>query len=154
MSRLPTLLMPLAWLLAVTAHAQAADDPLQSPDCVAARKRLDAAQDQGMTPQMRALRQQVANACLRARADPPRPARLARPAEAVPSTIAPPPRVAVPSAPPSPTVPAVPQPSQVTRCDAGGCWDNNGQRLNRSGNQLVNPQGQFCTQQGTVLVCP
>ena len=152
MLRLSTVL--LACLLGAGASAQTVDDPLQSPACLAARERLDAAQDQGMTPQRRALRQQVANACLRAKADPPRPARLARPAEAVPSTIAPPPRVAVPSTLPLPTVPRSPPPAQVTRCDAGGCWDNSGQRLNRSGNQLVNPQGQFCTQQGTVLVCP
>ncbi|WP_156373225.1 hypothetical protein [Pseudorhodoferax sp. Leaf267] len=151
MLRITALLLTCLW--AGMACAQV-DDPLQSPACLAARERLDAAQGQGMTPQRRALRQEVANACLRAQADPPRPARLARPAEAVPSTIAPPPQVATPSALPSPTAPPAPQPAQVTRCDAGGCWDNNGQRLNRSGNQLVNPQGQFCTQQGTVLVCP
>lgn len=146
--------MPLACLLAGTAFAQPSDDPLQSPACLVARQRLDAAQPQGMTPQMRALRQQVADACLRARADPPRAARPTRPAEAVPATVAPPPRVSVPSSLPAPTVAVPPQPAQVTRCDAGGCWDNSGQRLNRSGNQLLNPQGKFCTQQGTVLVCP
>ena len=142
-------------LLASLGLAQAADDPLQSPACLAARAQLDTAEAQAARERLPALRQQVAKDCLRASADPPRPARLARPAESVPSTIAPPPRVAAPSAFPSPTPSLAPvQPSQVTRCDAGGCWDNSGQRLNRSGNQLVNPQGQFCTQQGTVLVCP
>ena len=156
MPRLPSLLVALAGLLAASAFAQVADDPLQSPGCLAARARLDAAQAQGEgpTPQLRALRQQVAQVCLRAQADPPRPARLARPAEAVPSTLAPPPRVPMPSALPAPGVPAPTMPTQTTRCDAGGCWDQNGQRLNRSGNLLVNPQGQFCTQQGTVLLCP
>lgn len=134
--------------------AQAADDPLQSPACLHARQQLDAALAQAERPRLPALRQQVAHDCLRANADPPRPARLARPAETVPSTIAPPPRVAAPSALPAPPLAPPAQPAQVTRCDAGGCWDTSGQRLNRSGAQLVNPQGQLCTQQGTVLLCP
>jgi hypothetical protein len=171
MPRLPTLLLILTGLLATTALAQAQDDPLQSPACLAARQRLDAAQAeaQRLTPQLRALRRQVADVCLRARADAPRAARLARPAEAVPSTVAPPPQVPAPGAlasparpavpaspavPAAPAIPSAPQPAQVTRCDAGGCWDSSGQRLNRSGALLVNPQGQMCTQQGTVLVCP
>lgn len=163
MRRLPSPRALMRWLLCcaslASTWAQAADDPLQSPACLSARQRLDAAQAEGrgLTPQLRALRQQVADVCLRARADTPRPARLARPAETVPSTVAPPPRVSVPPAMPRPAVPVTPTapaPSQVTRCDAGGCWDSNGQRLNRSGGLLVNPQGQLCTQQGTVLVCP
>jgi hypothetical protein len=162
MPRLPTLLLILTSLLATAGLAQAQDDPLQSPACLAARQRLDAAQAeaQRLTPQLRALRRQVADVCLRARADAPRAARLARPAEAVPSTVAPPPQVPAPGAlgnparPAAPAIPSAPQPAQVTRCDAGGCWDSSGQRLNRSGALLVNPQGQMCTQQGTVLVCP
>jgi hypothetical protein len=171
MTCLPTSLLILTSLLTTAALAQAQDDPLQSPACLAARQRLDAAQAeaQRLTPQLRALRRQVADVCLRARADAPRAARLARPAEAVPSTVAPPPQVPAPGAlasparpavpaspavPAAPAIPSAPQPAQVTRCDAGGCWDSSGQRLNRSGALLVNPQGQMCTQQGTVLVCP
>ena len=156
MHTLHTLLLPLACLCAAAAFAQGEDDPLQSPACLSARQRLDAAQAeaQRLTPQLRALRQQVAEVCLRARADTPRAARLARPAEAVPSSVAPPPRVMAPAALPTPAAPLPPTPTQVTRCDAGGCWDSSGQRLNRSGNLLVNPQGRLCTQQGTVLACP
>lgn len=161
--RMPRLLLALpagltGLLLASAALAQPAPvsgDPLQSPACVEARRLLDAAEAEGpgARPRMAALRERVANACLRASADTPAPSRVARPAEAVPSTLAPAPRVPAPSVLPPPALPSVPQPTQVTRCDAGGCWDTSGQRLNRSGNQLVTPQGQFCSQQGTVLVC-
>jgi hypothetical protein len=156
MPHLRTLLICLASLAALPTFAQTADDPLQSPACLSARQKLDdaPAARQGLTPQLRALRQRVADACLRAQADPPRPARLARPPEAVAPTLAPvplmpaPPVLSVPTTPPAP-----PQPTQVMRCDDGGCWDSQGQRLNRSGHQLINPQGQFCAQQGTVLIC-
>jgi len=160
---LALLLIAALPLLAPAQGPSRAGDPLQSPACLAAREALDAAmaQTQPAPQRLQSLRQRVAADCLHAAADPPRPARLARPPEAVapitpvtPVIPAPPAAAGMPRAPAAPMPPAVPQPAQVGRCDAGGCWDNGGQRLNRSGAYLVDPQGRLCTQQGTVLSCP
>lgn len=157
----------LAWALAAlasgaTAQASAGDDALKSPACLAARERLDAimAEDKPDIVRLRAARQRGARACFRSEADAERPSRADRPQMAMPRAAGPATALPVPSVPPrapgAPTAatPSVPQPQQVVRCDAGGCWDGNGQRLNRAGQQLVNPQGRLCTQQGTVLNCP
>jgi hypothetical protein len=67
---------------------------------------------------------------------------------------------AVPAAP-APGLPA-PQPTTVQRaeppavltaCDALGCWDSQGRRLERAGPLLLGPQGP-CTAQGGRLNCP
>lgn len=140
-------------------------DALKSPACLAARERLEAimAEDKPDIVRLRAARQRGARACFRAEADAAeqQPARLERPRIVLPPPGTP---VPVPAAPVVPSVPATAgvapspapavQPAQVPRCDAGGCWDAQGQRLNRVGSQLANPQGQLCTQQGTVLSCP
>ncbi|MDF2457766.1 MAG: hypothetical protein K0S79_182 [Nitrospira sp.] len=42
---------------------------------------------------------------------------------------------------------------RMTNCDAGGCWDNQGTRYNRSGGTLIGPRGA-CVQTGTALRCP
>ena len=42
---------------------------------------------------------------------------------------------------------------RMTRCDAGGCWDNQGTRYNRSDGKLVGPRGA-CVQTGPTLRCP
>ncbi len=170
--RLALLLIAALPLVAQAQAPSRGGDPLQSPACLAARQALDAAmaQERPAPQRLQGLRQRVAADCLQAAADPPRPARLARPPEAVapvtpvtpvmpvmpvtPVIPAPPAAAGVPRAPAAPMPPAVPQPAQVGRCDAGGCWDNSGQRLNRSGAYLVDPQGRLCTQQGTVLSCP
>lgn len=147
---------PTVLLLALALAARAEGDPLKSPACMAAREQLDAeeAVARPVLERLRAAREQVARACLRAAADPPRPARAASPQQVVPpigtQPLRPPPSPALPPA----TAPAAPQPAQVQRCDAGGCWDAQGQRLNRAGNHLVDPQGRMCTQQGSVLSCP
>jgi len=41
----------------------------------------------------------------------------------------------------------------VTACDAGGCWDSEGRRLERAGPLLLGPQGA-CTLQGALLNRP
>lgn len=141
-------------------------DALKSPACLAARERLEAimAEAKPDIVRLRAARQRGARACFRAEADAAeqQPARLERPRIVLPPPGTPVPVPAPPTLPavpgvtpaPAPTPSPVPQPAQVQRCDAGGCWDAQGQRLNRVGPQLVNPQGQLCTQQGTVLSCP
>jgi hypothetical protein len=143
--------------LAMGAAAMSLDDALKSPACLAARERLDAimAEQKPDIVLLRAARQRAARACFRAEADAPPPSRAERPLVVLPPAAAPAP-AAAPTAPAAPatTAPPRPQPPQVARCDAGGCWDSQGQRLNRTGSQLVDPQGQLCTQQGTVLSCP
>lgn len=139
--------------LAMGAAAMSLDDALKSPACLAARERLDAimAEQKPDIVLLRAARQRAARACFRAEADAPPPSRAERPLVVLPPAAA-----AAPTAPAAPatTAPPRPQPPQVARCDAGGCWDSQGQRLSRTGSQLVDPQGQLCTQQGTVLSCP
>jgi hypothetical protein len=141
--------------LAAGAAAMSLEDSLKSPACLAARERLDAimAEQKPDIVLLRAARQRAARACFRAEADAPPPSRAERPLIVLPPASAPAPARPV-APPPATAAPAAPQPPQVARCDAGGCWDSNGQRLNRSGGQLVNPQGRLCTQQGTVLSCP
>jgi len=53
---------------------------------------------------------------------------------------------------PSPALPA-PAPTSVLSCDIGGCWANDGSRLNRVGPTLWGPRGA-CTVLGTLLQCP
>ncbi|KQP38081.1 hypothetical protein [Pseudorhodoferax sp. Leaf274] len=145
--------------LALGAAAAPQDDALQSPACLAARERLDAvmAEPKPDIAQLRAARQRAARACFRAEADAAPPSRSERPMIVLPPAGgSKPAQPLAPATPDTPAIaaPAAPQPPQVARCDAGGCWDSSGQRLNRAGNQLVNPQGGLCTQQGTVLSCP
>ena len=109
------------------------------------------------SPKLATARRQAAAACLAGRADPPAlPQRLAQPAIAVPPVTEP--RPPVPSAMrpgtalPSPALP-VPGPTTVLSCDIGGCWANDGSRLNRVGPTLWGPRGA-CTVQGTLLQCP
>ena len=45
------------------------------------------------------------------------------------------------------------KPYAITSCDAGGCWANDGSRLNRLGPNLWGPRG-ICTVQGSLLQCP
>lgn len=151
---------PAAWLLGLVgsalAQAASAVDPLQTPTCLAARAQLDAtmAEPRPDMVRLRAARQRAAHACLRSAADSAAtPPRRMQPESVQPvaTPLAPTPR---PAAAPAIAAPPAPQPLQVQRCDAAGCWGDGGQRLNRVGNHLVDPQGRMCTQQGTVLVCP
>lgn len=57
-----------------------------------------------------------------------------------------------PVVPPAPPV-DIPKPAAITACDPGGCWDNQGRRLDRSGPSLMGPRGA-CAVQGGVVQCP
>ncbi len=73
------------------------------------------------------------------------------PAVAVPSTAAtlkPAPSAATPQPPVQ-----IQRPSTLTTCDPGGCWSNDGTRLNRVGPELAGPRGA-CMVQGNVASCP
>jgi len=59
--------------------------------------------------------------------------------------------------PPVAPVPALIQPgvnpTNITTCDAGGCWDNLGNRYNGNGQTLFRTDGKVCQRAGTVLIC-
>ena len=153
--------------LAQAPAMRASGDPLKSPACVDARRDLNAAEaalKPGQAPSsadLKRLRQKVADVCLRAEADTPS-ARVLPPIAVPPVSagigatagIAQPRAPALPVITPLPTPTPPTGPTQVSRCDAGGCWDSNGARLNRSGPFLVNPQGAMCTKVGTIVQCP
>ena len=100
-------------------------------------------------------RKQAALACLgRASEDRVRSG-AQQPAQAVaPPVVAPPPaRAALPApAPPAPPL-VIPRPIAITACDAAGCWDSEGRRLNYMGPLLMGPRGA-CTVQGALANCP
>ncbi len=108
------------------------------------------------------VRRQAAKACLARRADPATlpSERLVRPPPVTTQPVAVAPASspattaaiarAAPLAPP--TAPAG-KAYAITSCDAGGCWANDGSRLNRVGPNLWGPRG-ICTVQGSLVQCP
>jgi hypothetical protein len=158
---MPRLLLALALAcIAAGAHAQK-PDPLKSPACIETRQRLQelVAQAKPGDPddaeRLSLAREGMAIACFgrkqgqRERSGVPVPAQVvAPPALSTPRPIAGP----MPStAPPSPLY--TPGPAAVTACDPGGCWDNQGHRLNNIGPLLIGPRGP-CTVQAGMVVCP
>jgi len=174
MSRL-ALLFALPLVCAVATHARGAavdGDPLQAPECQqalaalheqeaaaasapVANARPQAREPRPLDPKLDAARRRAARSCLASRADPPVAGRLAQPPIAVPpvASVRPP----LPAASPGTGVPArlagPPPLVSITSCDAGGCWANDGSRLNRVGPNLWGPHG-ICTVQGTLVQCP
>jgi hypothetical protein len=145
----------------LSAQAQPAD-PLHSSECAIAQAELEAALDErASNPQAQAqrlanARKQAAQACLGPssgqgqRSGAPEPAQMAPP-----TVIAIPPASPVPPSPGAAPLPPldIPRPSTMTLCDPGGCWDNNGKRLNQAGPILMGPRGP-CAMQGAVVICP
>jgi len=153
-------------------------DPLRAPDCRSALASLqeqeaaaDAAARAGTvagahgradpTIELQAARRLAQRSCLASRADSPAPA------PANPQRSFQPPIVVAPIAPstaprpppaaarvPTPVLPAPDErPYAVTACDPGGCWANDGSRLNRLGPNLWGKRG-MCTLHGSLLQCP
>ena len=60
---------------------------------------------------------------------------------------------AVKVAPAAPTIVIPSAPSVLTTCDAGGCWDNLGNRYNGTGGTLIGPTGKLCTRIGDWIEC-
>jgi hypothetical protein len=139
------------------AQAQAQADPLKSEACATALQQLDAAR-RDKAANTEALRQAASQACLGASA-PARPlsrgTQPAAAAELVRVPAARPSPVPAPLAPPAQTrgPVAVDRPLAVTQCDAGGCWDPQGRRLDRVGDQLIGPRGP-CLPQAGGFACP
>lgn len=161
-----------AWLLAgvlggTAAVAQPqppAADPLKSPACGEATQALEAARAAAGTqgqraPRVEQLRREAARICLGAGAvatDGKPPSRVARQPDAVPAPAIAVPRAAAapPHAPsPMPGPVQIARPQALSQCDAGGCWDANGTRLNRAGPNLIGPAGS-CSVQGSFANCP
>jgi hypothetical protein len=148
--------MRIAFLLLGLCAAPAwAADPLKSDACGASLAALQAARnDPARAAQLDALRGQATRDCLGGTGEARRPSPVAQPPIAVrPPTLEPPasPRPPVP-APPAPPV-TIDRPAVITNCDAGGCWDSEGRRLNRAGPVLLGPGGP-CVTSGQSVQCP
>jgi hypothetical protein len=150
-------------ILACAGAAQAQPvDPLQSPECSAAREALAQAQENaaarraGARDALATARENARLACLGRESGNAQRVGAPDPPIAVPAPVIeppPPPRALVtPISPPPPPL-QIPRPAAITACDPGGCWDSNGQRLNQLGPMLVGPHGA-CTVQGGVVQCP
>ena len=154
----------LASIVVLAPAAAASGDPLESVECRRALAVVDSEEaavaeasraSGGVTANDRRLidarlapaRRRAASACLARQADVAMPSPAARP----PLAAALPP--ATPIAPIAPTMPRAASPYAITSCDAGGCWANDGSRLNRVGATLWGPRGA-CTVQGSLLQCP
>jgi hypothetical protein len=59
-------------------------------------------------------------------------------------------------APATPTIAVPSEPSVLTTCDGGGCWDNLGRRYNYNGTgpTLIGPTGRLCVRSGDRIECP
>jgi len=154
------LLPLLALAIALHAGAQPAagspkPDPLKSDACGKALAALQAARapDGDRTPaQVEVVRREATQACLGGSGDARRPSPTAQA-----PIVVPPPTVALPrSVPPrevTPPAPPIERPPVITACDAGGCWDSDGRRLNRAGPLLIGPGGA-CVTSGLQVHCP
>jgi len=158
-------------------------DPLESAECRRMLAALDAeeaavaesSRASGVTASDRRrsdvrlapARRNAVRSCLARRADPASLSseRLVRPAPIATPPIATPSLAVAPASNPAPTPTtaraaplaspgaAVERPYAITSCDAGGCWANDGSRLNRVGPNLWGPRG-ICTLQGSLVQCP
>jgi hypothetical protein len=148
--------MAMAWSAQA---ARSADDPLNSPACLQALARLEAAEvARAPAPDdLSAARSHAARQCLRERLDRPAAAERRTPMPLPPERVLPAlSRSGLP--PPSPLTEVGPTATRrsltsITQCDAAGCWASDGSRLQRLGPDLVGPKG-VCSVQGSVLLCP
>lgn len=147
-------------LASFEARAQAVD-PLRSPECGAARQLLESAIDDaaarraGAPERLARVRKQAIEACLgrengdAVRTGAPDPPIVVAP----PVIVSPGPPAPLPAPAPSAEPLAIQRPATLTVCDASGCWDSQGRRLNQHGPVFVGPQG-LCTVQAGAVQCP
>jgi hypothetical protein len=142
----------LAW------PAGAQTDPLKSPACAEALAALDVAR-RDKAVDIERVRQAASRTCLGAAAPQPPPSRGLQPSASVaPVRVVPspppPPAAAEPSAAGGGREPLrIDRTTIATHCDAGGCWDAQGQRLQRDGAHLIGPGGP-CLPQAGGFACP
>jgi hypothetical protein len=144
-------------VLLTAAHGAFPQDPLKSGACSQRLDALQAARTAGEAAnaeRIEVLRRQATQACLGGTGAATRPSPTAQPPIAVAPTTIEVPRALRPPAP-TPALPPVviDRPAVITSCDAGGCWDSNGTRLNRAGPLLLGPGGA-CTTVGATVRCP
>lgn len=165
MARTPLALL-LRWLIAmlflgsmpVSAVEPHSADPLKSRACLDSVERLEASRaDKAPAAVIEALRSRAAQVCLggsipgRGHGSPTTLGgeRDKSPARRLPESSE--------RQSPSPTSPPPPlhieRPSIVMNCDAAGCWDSDGRRLPRVGEDVIGPRGR-CQPQGVIYVCP
>jgi hypothetical protein len=150
---------PLLLAMATAAACAAEPDPLKSEACKAALAELEQVVGEPASDsrarRVAQAREQAATACLGrsqgrgVRSGAPYPAQSVAPPVA---TVPRPSPALRPVAPPPAAEPA-PRAAVITSCDPAGCWDSNGQRLNRMGPLLMGPRGA-CTAQGGLVNCP
>jgi hypothetical protein len=143
-------------LLPLAANVQS--DPLKSAACgqaldALAQARAAADRDPKLRERVEPLRKHAARICLGATDQAQPSGRVAQPPQRVPPPVIEPPRPPATAQAAPPAAPAIPRPPVITACDAGGCWDSNGTRLNRAGPDLIGPNG-VCTVSGALLNCP
>lgn len=153
-------LLAASWCALVPLLVQAQPDPLASAECTSARAELDAAREAAGSSQSQP-DERLARAQKRAQLDclgrsPGQRERSGAPEP--PATV--PPTVALPENPPplpklqaAPPPVVIPRPTVITTCDASGCWDSEGRRLNSAGPALMGPRG-ICSGSGNVINCP
>lgn len=146
-------LLACAASAALLSPVAGAADPLKSEACGARLAALEQARGNEPSTRVEALRAQATRTCLGGSGQAARPGPLAQA-----PVVVPPPVIEVEPAQPlpqrAPDPPALQPPPVVTSCDAGGCWDSRGTRLNRSGPVLLGPNGGLCTSAGTTVHCP
>lgn len=132
-------------------------DILLSAQCQLARGELEritkaaAENPQADKSKLKQARKRTARACLGLAENVAVPPRARNQPIAVPPVL--PAEARLPTATTlSPLLP-VARPSVITACDAGGCWDSQGVRLQRSGATLLGPQGP-CIAEGALYKCP
>jgi hypothetical protein len=133
---------------------------MMSAECGEARAELQRALDSSdigrsrPTERVASARKQAETACLghsesvRERSGAPEPAQVVRPTQIMSNRAPAPPKIE--GAPPPL---AIPRPSIITTCDASGCWDSEGRRLNNAGPTLMGPHG-LCSGSGNIVNCP
>ena len=141
------------------AFGAAEPDPLKSDACKEAITALEQVAGENASPTRSArlaqARENAASVCLGrgkergTRSGAPYPAQSVSP----PVRPAARPQPPAPAMPAPPAAPPVPRPAVITTCDAAGCWDSDGRRLNQVGPLLIGPRGP-CTPQSALANCP
>jgi hypothetical protein len=154
------LLTLVAGAAALCAQGQSVD-PLRSGECAAARDVLEHALDDasakrpGARGRLAAARKDAVAACLGRESGNPMRSGAPEPPIVVPAPVieAAPVAMQAPALAPPPAPPVIQRPAVVTACDAAGCWDSEGRRLNKLGAMLVGPRGT-CRLMAGVVQCP
>ena len=151
--------MQILWSLPVSAAEPQGADPLKSRACLDSVERLEASRaDKAPAAVTEALRSRAAQVCLGG-STPGRGLGSAATVGAARGHSSPARRLPEPSGRPSPSPTSPPPPVHIDRpsilmnCDAAGCWDSDGRRLPRVGEDVIGPRGR-CLPHGASYVCP